>query len=99
MNVHANRAMNGAENTHGIDVEINRTLHTAALANLVQRGIRRLARHEWSWPKLRRHDQIADMGRRRSNEFMAVLAHELRNSLSAIGSAAKVLNMEVATGP
>jgi signal transduction histidine kinase len=49
------------------------------------------------WPLLS-SDQGLATGDGRNNEFMTVFSHELRNSLSAIRSATRILRMETSSG-
>jgi signal transduction histidine kinase len=50
------------------------------------------------WPSLSSGQEIGT-GSGRNNEFMTVFSHELRNSLGAIRSAARILSMDLSAGP
>ena len=50
------------------------------------------------WPLLSSGPQLG-MQNGRNNEFMTVFSHELRNSLGAIGSAARILRMDTSADP
>jgi signal transduction histidine kinase len=57
-----------------------------------------LADHLRLWPLWLRGQELGAANGQK-NEFMAVLSHELRNSLGAIRSAAWILRMEISAGP
>jgi signal transduction histidine kinase len=86
-------------NGHGIDAELAGNMKQPTLVALFQRGFVGLAESHRRWKISRAADSKLGAEIRRSAEFVAVLSHELRNSLGAISNAAHLLRMEVSPAP
>ena len=67
------------------------------LAETFQRGPRERGNCVQTWPLLSSGEELGGDGRK--NEFMTVFSHELRNSLCAIRSAARILRMDSSANP
>jgi signal transduction histidine kinase len=67
-------------------------------AEVFHRSTRERADRPQIWSLLSSGQELA-MEDGRNNEFMTVFSHELRNSLGAIGSAARVLRMDTSADP
>jgi signal transduction histidine kinase len=84
---------------YGIEAELDRNARGSGLSGFFQRGIDQFAGHQWSWRRPQAADAKSNGASGRSDELMAVLSHELRNSLGAINNAAVMLRMEVSPAP
>jgi signal transduction histidine kinase len=67
-------------------------------AEMFQHRTRERADRLQIWPLLSSGQELGTE-KGRNNEFLTVFSHELRNSLGAIRSAARILRMETFAGP
>lgn len=86
--------INGRE----VDSEVAANSLNLRPAEMFQRGARERADRLQIWSALSSgHELGVESGR--NDEFMTVFSHELRNSLGAIGSAARILRMDTSADP
>ena len=90
----------GVEHLNGREVDNQLTDHSLNFrpAEMLQRSTRERA-DRLQTRSLLPNGQEFGMENGRNNEFMTVFSHELRNSLGAIGSAARVLRMDTSADP
>jgi signal transduction histidine kinase len=94
------RAEPSAEHINGraAGSELLYSRHNVGFAEMFQHSTHELADHMRLWPPSLRGQELGTENGRH-NEFITVFSHELRNSLSAIGSATHILRMETSAGP
>jgi len=79
-------------------VEVRRNGHTFVRARLIGSMVRDVTRHTWPLQALLRVEELAAANRRK-DEFLAMLAHELRSPLSSIHYAVHLLGRHIGEAP
>ena len=85
-------------NGHAADTEFVSHRLNVGSPTMFQHSTRERADRVQVWPSLASGNEIGT-GSGRNNEFMTVFSHELRNSLGAIRSAARILSMDTSADP
>jgi len=81
-----------------LKVEVGRNGLTFARARLIGSVVRDVTRHNWPLQARLRVEQL-DAANRRKDEFLAMLAHELRSPLSSIHYAVHLLGRHIGEAP
>ena len=95
---HGNHASVEHINGRAVDNELADHSLNVLPDELFQHGARERADRVRIWPSLSSGQEIGTESGR-NNEFMTVVCHELRNSLSAVRSAARILHMDTSADP
>jgi two-component system CheB/CheR fusion protein len=85
------------QSNHETDIELAANPRTHGAVGIIEDVRVELARHRPMWRRWVGQKIAAET--RRNNAFIAVLSHELRNSLSGIRSAAGILRKDVSANP